>query len=141
MATACRCPRGQQLILHMTISCPRSKISDPSRAPSPRMPPDKGKNESTKEKKEPVPSSPEEKTKGNYIPGGPGPPSSPSPPEPAPSTSSVATLLALMHPTLVLPKKSNTASVDFSFYNHLPEGALGCFHPWAFPMSFHSFLI
>ena len=27
-----------------------------------------------------------------------------------------------MHPTLVLPKKASTASVDFSTHNHLPEG-------------------
>ena len=44
-------------------------------------------------------------------------------------------------PYPVLPKEASTASVDFSFHSHLPEGALGCFHPWAFPMSLHSFLI
>ena len=90
--------------------------------------------------KQPVPSSPEEE-KGDYIIGGPGPPSSLSSPQSAPSTSSGGVLLALMHPTLVLPKKTSTASVDFSFHNQLPEGALGCFHPWAFPMSFHGLLI
>ena len=58
-----------------------------------------------------------------------------------PSPSSWGVLLALMHPTLVLPKKASTSSVDFSFHNQLPEEALGCFHPWAFPMSFHSLLI
>ena len=51
------------------------------------------------------------------------------------------TLLALMHPTLVFAKKSKTASVDFSLHSHLTEGALGCLHPWAFPISFHNFLI
>ena len=38
-------------------------------------------------------------------------------------------------------RKASTASVDFSFHNHLPEGALGCFHSWTFPISFHSRLI
>ena len=47
----------------------------------------------------------------------------------------------MMHPTLVLPRNSKTAPVDFSLHSYLPEGALGCFHPCAFPMSFHSFLI
>ena len=46
-----------------------------------------------------------------------------------------------MHSTLVLPKKASTASVGFSFHNHLPEGALGCSLPWAFLMSSHSVLI
>ena len=96
--------------------------------------------EENKRKKQPVPSSPEEK-KGDYKTGGPGPPSSPSSPQPAPPTSSRGVLLALMHPTLVHPKKASTASVDFPFHKQLPEGALECFHPWAFPMSFHSLLI
>ena len=56
-------------------------------------------------------------------------------------TSSSGTRLVLMHPALVLPRKARTASVDFSFHSHLPEGALGCFHPWAFPISFHIFRI
>ena len=115
------------------------EIIDPGRAtlsPSPPKPPHKGKRKKKGHRKEmPIPSPPERKNAGNYSTGGPGPPSSPSSPEPAPSTSSGATLLALMHPTLVLPKKASTASVDFSFHNHLPEEALGCFHPLAFPNS------
>ena len=46
-----------------------------------------------------------------------------------------------MHPTLVLLKNAKTASVDFSFHSHFPEGALRCFHLWAFSISFHNFLI
>ena len=101
----------------------------------------------TKEKKkQPIPSSPEGRNKGNYQPGGPGLPSSPSSPAPAPSCqlsslSSGSFLLIPMHPTLVLLEYTETASVDFSFQSHLPEGALGCLHPCAFPMSFHNFLI
>ena len=68
-------------------------------------------------------------------------PSSPLSPETALAAFSGTTLLALIHPTLVLPKKSKTAPVDFSLHNHLTEGALGCLHPWAFPMSLHNFLI
>ena len=40
-------------------------------------------------------------------------------------------LLVIIHPTL-LPRKSNTASVDLSFQSHLTE--LGYYHPHAFPM-------
>ena len=69
----------------------------------------------------------------NYLVGGPGPPSSPSSPDPSPATASVlvassgGTRLLPIHPTLVLPRNVNTAFVDFSFHNHLPDGALGCF--------------
>ena len=41
--------------------------------------------------------------------------------------------LVLMHPTLVSLRNLKTASVAFSFQSHLTEGALGCFHPHAFP--------
>ena len=74
----------------------------------------------------------------NYPPGGPGPPSSPSSSSllSIPCTSSFSfsawsstcssggTRLVLIHPTLVLFKKVNTASVDSSPHNHLPDGAL-----------------
>ena len=45
-----------------------------------------------------------------------------------------------MYPALVFRRKSRTASVAFSFHKLLAEGALGCFHPHAFPVSFHAFL-
>ena len=39
------------------------------------------------------------------------------------------------------PQKNQHCPVDFSFHNRLPKGALRCFHPWVFHMSFHSLLI
>ena len=89
-------------------------------------------------------SHPQKKTRENTCYGGPGPLSSPSPSNLTPSHSSPGGfLLALMHPTLVLVylKNVRTASVAFSFQSHLTEGALGCFHPHAFPMSFYSLVI
>ena len=89
---------------------------------------DKGEDKGEKKrKKQPVPSPPKKKTQGNYIAGGPGPPSSPSSPalRSALTASSGTVLLAPMHPTLVLPKKSKTAPVDFSLHNHLTEGPWG----------------
>ena len=82
------------------------------------------------------------KNVAGYRPGGPGPPSSPSSPEPVLTPESSGSFRsALTQPTLVSLRKASTASVDLSFHSHLPEGALGCFHSWAFPMSFHSRLI
>ena len=139
MAAACRCPRGQQRDLYTR------PYPGPNRQPSvlaghPFLlfpnPPDKGK--------EPIPSSPGQGNKNveGYDPGGPGPPSSPSSPKPVLTPASSGSLRpTLTQPTLVSLRKASTASVDFSFHNHLPEGALGCFHSWAFPISFHSRLI
>ena len=64
--------------------------------------------------------------------GGPGPASSLSL---SPPSSSGGHLRATKHPTLVLLKKSSTSSVALSFQSSLAEGARGCFHQQAFPMS------
>ena len=45
------------------------------------------------------------------------------------------------HPTLVVRKNSNTASVAFPFHRCLTDGALGLSHPKASPTSFHSLLV
>ena len=47
----------------------------------------------------------------------------------------------LMYPTLVSLKNAKIASVVFSFHSHQTEGALGCFHPHAFPISLHNLVI
>ena len=60
---------------------------------------------------------------------------------PPPRPFSGSFLLVPMHPTLVPLKKTNTASVDFSFHNQLIKEALGCFRPCAFPIFFYNFLI
>ena len=87
-------------------------------------------------------SSQPKKNKRNYICGVPGPPSSLSPLDtPPPHSSSGGFRLVLMRPTLVSVRYPKTASVAFSFQSHLTEGALGCFHPNAFPLSFQNHLI
>ena len=40
-----------------------------------------------------------------------------------------------------IPRNNKLASVDFSFHSHSTAGALGCFYPHAFPMSFESHVI
>ena len=50
-------------------------------------------------------------------------------------------LPVLMHPIPVSLDKSKTVSVDFSLHSHLAKGALGCFHPCAFPIPPHILLI
>ena len=120
----------------------QAEMTDPSGAtlsPSPHRPLGKGK-------KQPILSSPEKGNKRNYTSGGPGPPSSPSSPAPASSChssslSSGSFLLVPMHPTLVLLRNTKTASADGSLHSHLPERALGCFHPCTFPIPFHGLQI
>ena len=56
-------------------------------------------------------------------------------------SSSGGLLLVVMCLTLVLPEKSKTASVAISLHSHLSEGAFGCSHPHAFPISFHNLVI
>ena len=101
--------RRQRRLFKITISCPRSKRLILAGRPTTCFPwpPNQGKRKVNKI------------DKGNYTTSGPGPLSSPSSPKSAPSTSSGGVLLALMHPTLVLPKKASTTSVEFSFNNHL----------------------
>ena len=56
-------------------------------------------------------------------------------------SSSGGFFLVLIHPTLVSLKNASTAFAAFSFHSHLAEGALGFFHPRAFPISFYSLAI
>ena len=132
--------------LYITLSWPKPTTVSSSRVPLSPVPQSaRQKRERLNDKgKKPIPSSPGQGNKNveGYDPGGPGPPSSPSPPEPVLTPASSSSLRStLKQPTLVSLRNASTASVDFSFHNHLPEGALGCFHSWAFPISFHSRLI
>ena len=73
---------------------------------------------------------------GNHILGGPGLPSSLPSPKSTSIISSRAVLLALTHPTLVLPKNSNTALADFSLHSHPTATALSGLSPSAAALAY-----
>ena len=112
-------------------------VSGPSRAPRSPSPSSrltkekwysgKGKDERKRQRKV-------------HYEGWPGPPFWASLPSPSSGSSSGGSPTVTMQPTLVSHKNPSTASVAFSFHNHLAEGGLECFYPHVFPMSFHNFL-
>ena len=126
MAAACRCLEATATFQNDHILS-QIEMINPSRAllsPSPHT-------RQTKERTA-CPFIPRREKREITILAGPAHPPPLRRPSPPPASSG-GVLLALMHFTLVPPKTASTASMGFSFHNHLPERALGCFHPVGLP--------
>ena len=120
MAAACRCPFGQRRIfIHGRNPLPKPLWFNPGHPNPPLLYlPNKGKR--TKERK----TEHWKKGKKNSL-GKARPPSSASSPEAKPSTSlGPRTLIAVMHPTIILSKNSTTASIALTSHKSLTAGAL-----------------